>query len=67
LIPGYVIIKPGFPECIDDFGVLWFEDAVAGSANWVVADNAADASITARPATIPRDKYVLLATAASSI
>jgi hypothetical protein len=117
-----VIIKPGFPECIDDFGVLWFEDVVAGSANWVVADNAADAitkelkwglgrglavttsaareskhltldllvgrphakvgvpalpspmgvtskaaSITARPATIPRDQYVLLATAASSI
>lgn len=45
LIPGYVIIKPDFPECIDDFGFLWFEDeaVVAGSANWVVAGNAADA------------------------
>lgn len=45
VIPGYVIIKPDFPECIDDFGYLWFEDeaVVAGSANWVVAGNAAEA------------------------
>ena len=45
VIPGYVIIKPDFPECIDDFGFLWFEDeaVVAGSANWVVAANAANA------------------------
>jgi len=47
VIPGYVIIKPDLPECIDDFGFLWFEDeaVVAGSASWVVAGNAAD-SIT---------------------
>ena len=45
VIPGYIIIKPDFPECIDDFGFLWFEDeaVVAGSASWVVAGNAADA------------------------
>jgi endoglucanase len=45
VIPGYVIIKPDFPECIDDFGFLWFEDeaVVAGSTSWVVAGNAADA------------------------
>ena len=45
LIPGYIIIKPDFPECIDDFGFLWFEDeaVVAGSASWVIAGNAADA------------------------
>jgi hypothetical protein len=45
VIPGYVIIKPDFPECIDDFGFLWFEDeaVVAGSASWVVAGNAANA------------------------
>jgi hypothetical protein len=45
VIPGYVIIKPDFPECIDNFGFLWFEDeaVVAGSANWVVAGNAAEA------------------------
>ena len=50
VIPGYIIIKPDFPECIDDFGFLWFEDeaVVAGSANWVVAGNAADA-ITKEP------------------
>src|SRR6202012_615637 len=43
VIPGYVIINPDFPECIDDFGFLWFEDeaVVAGSASWVVAGNAA--------------------------
>jgi hypothetical protein len=47
VIPGYVIIKPDFPECIDDFGFLWFEDeaVVAGSASWVVAANAANAII----------------------
>jgi hypothetical protein len=45
VIPGYIIIKPDFPECIDNFGFLWFEDeaVVAGSASWVVAGNAADA------------------------
>jgi hypothetical protein len=45
MIPGYIIIKPDFPECIDDFGFLWFEHeaVVAGSASWVVAGNAADA------------------------
>jgi endoglucanase len=47
VIPGYIIIKPDFPECIDDFGFLWFEDeaVVAGSASWVVAGNSADAII----------------------
>ena len=47
VIPGYIIIKPDFPECIDDFGFLWFEDeaVVAGSANWVLAGNAADALV----------------------
>jgi endoglucanase len=47
VIPGYVIIKPDFPECIDDFGFLWFEDeaVVAGSASWVVAGNAAAAVV----------------------
>jgi hypothetical protein len=47
VIPGYTIIKPDFPECIDDFGFLWFEDeaVVAGSASWVVAGNAAEAII----------------------
>lgn len=47
VIPGYIIIKPDFPECIDDFGFLWFEDeaVVAGSASWVVAGNAANAIV----------------------
>ncbi|WP_109486686.1 glycoside hydrolase family 9 protein [Occallatibacter savannae] len=47
VIPGYIVIKPDFPECIDDFGFLWFEDeaVVAGSASWVVAGNAAEALV----------------------
>jgi hypothetical protein len=47
VIPGYIIIKPDFPECIDDFGFLWFEDeaVVAGSASWVVAGNAAESIV----------------------
>jgi endoglucanase len=50
VIPGYIIIKPDFPECIDDFGFLWFEDeaVVAGSASWVVAGNAAAALAAAQ-------------------
>ena len=45
VIPGYIIIRPDFPELIDDFGFLWFEHeaVVAGSASWVVAGNAAAA------------------------
>ncbi len=47
VIPGYIVIKPDFPELIDDFGFLWFEDeaVVAGSASWIVAGNAADALV----------------------
>lgn len=47
VVPGYIIIKPDFPESLDDFGYLWFEHeaVVAGSAAWVVAGNAADALI----------------------
>ncbi len=47
VIPGYIIIKPDFPECIDDYGFLWCEDeaVVAGSASWVVAGNAAEAIV----------------------
>ena len=53
VIPGYIIIKPDFPESIDDFGFLWFEHeaVIAGSASWVVAGNAA-AALT-KPAQAP--------------
>lgn len=49
VVPGYIIIKPDFPESLDDFGFLWFEHeaVVAGSASWVVAGNAA-ATLTQR-------------------
>ena len=47
VIPGYIIIKPDFPECIDDFGFLWFEDeyVIAEAASWVLAANAANALV----------------------
>jgi hypothetical protein len=47
VIPGYIIIKPDFPECIDDFGFLWFEDeyVIDVASKWVLAANAADAIV----------------------
>jgi hypothetical protein len=48
VIPGYIIIKPDFPECIDDFGFLWFEDeyVIDDASRWIVAANAANALVT---------------------
>ncbi|HWA94033.1 MAG TPA: glycoside hydrolase family 9 protein [Terracidiphilus sp.] len=45
MIPGYIIIKPDFPECIDNFGFLWFEDeyTVGAAGEWILAANAAEA------------------------
>ncbi|MGH9527657.1 MAG: hypothetical protein ACRD2F_13345, partial [Terriglobales bacterium] len=47
VIPGYVIIKPDFPECITNFGMLWFEDetTVSDASSWVLAANAAEALV----------------------
>jgi len=47
VIPGYVVIKPDFPECIDDFGFLWFENEyiVGVASKWILAANAADALV----------------------
>ena len=47
VIPGYIVIRPDFPECIDDFGFLWFEDeyVISEAASWVLAANAADAIV----------------------
>ena len=47
MIPGYIIIKPDFPENIDDFGFLWFEDeyVIDVASPWVLAANAADALV----------------------
>ncbi|MGH8294008.1 MAG: glycoside hydrolase family 9 protein [Steroidobacteraceae bacterium] len=47
MIPGYVIIKPDFPECITNFGFLWFEDeyTVDAAATWVLEANAAEAIV----------------------
>lgn len=47
VIPGYIIIKPDFPECIDDFGFLWFESeyVIDVASKWILAANAADALV----------------------
>jgi endoglucanase len=47
MVPGYVVIKPDFPECITNFGFLWFEDeyTVDAAATWVMEANAADAIV----------------------
>jgi hypothetical protein len=42
MIPGYIVIKPDFPECITDFGMLWFEDetTVSAASSWILEANA---------------------------
>ena len=47
MIPGYIVIKPDFPECITDFGMLWNEDetTVSAGSSWVLLANAADAIV----------------------
>ena len=47
MMTGYIIIKPNFPECIADFGFLWFEDeyVIDVASRWVLAANAADALV----------------------
>ena len=45
MIPGYVVIKPDFPETIDDFGFLWFENeyTIGAASKWILAASAANA------------------------
>ncbi len=47
MIPGYIVIKPDFPECIDDFGFLWFENeyVIDVASEWVLDANAANALV----------------------
>jgi hypothetical protein len=41
------VIKPDFPECIDDFGFLWFENeyTISVTSDWILVANAADALV----------------------
>ena len=52
MIPGYVVIKPDFPECITDFGMLWFENetTISAASSWVLEANAAAAMVTQKAA-----------------
>ena len=44
LAPGYVPIAPDFPEALDDFNFLWFENeyTVEVTANWILLTLGAD-------------------------
>jgi len=52
MIPGYIVIKPDFPECITDFGMLWYEDetTVSAASSWVLEANAAAAVVSEKAA-----------------
>lgn len=56
MIPGYVVIHPDFPECITNFGMLWFEDetTVSAASSWVLVANAAEAIVNEKQKTSPR-------------
>ncbi len=43
IVPGYVNIRPDFPEALDDYGFLWFESeyVIDTAAKWVVLANGA--------------------------
>ena len=45
MVPGYVVIKPDFPESVDDFGMLWFEHetTIGAATDWILAAQAAAA------------------------
>jgi endoglucanase len=47
MIPGYIVIKPDFPECITRFGFLWYEDeyTIDAAATWILEANAANALV----------------------
>ena len=52
MIPGYIVIKPDFPECIPDFGMLWYEDetTVSAASSWILEANAAEAIVREKTA-----------------
>jgi len=53
MIPGYVVIKPDFPECMTDFGMLWFEHetTVSAASSWILEANAADSIVREKVGT----------------
>ena len=53
MIPGYIVIKPDFPECITDFGMLWFEDetTIGAATSWILEANAAETLVKQQQGT----------------
>lgn len=47
VIPGYIVIEPDSPECIDDFGFLRRENeyVIPVASKWIQTANAADALV----------------------
>lgn len=56
MIPGYIVIKPDYPECISGFGMLWFEHetTVSAASSWVLLANAAEAIVQQEAASPQR-------------
>ena len=55
MIPGYVVIKPDFPECMSDFAMLWYEHetTVSAASSWVLEANAAEALVREQKSAAP--------------
>lgn len=50
MVPGYIVIGPDFPECITDFGMLWYEDetTIGAATSWILEAHAAAAIVKAK-------------------
>ncbi len=59
MIPGYIVIKPDFPECITDFGMLWYEDetTIGAATSWILEANAAEAIVEQETAAGAESKH----------
>jgi endoglucanase len=59
MIPGYIVIKPDYPECISGYGMLWFEHetTVSAASSWVLLANAAEAIVRQEAAAPQRTGF----------
>jgi hypothetical protein len=55
MVPGYVNVAPDFPEALDDFQYLWFENeyTIGATSKWILLGSAASAITSATyPVTV---------------
>jgi hypothetical protein len=50
LVPGFVIIRPDYPEMIEDWPFLWFENeyVITATSKFILAGNAAEQLVADR-------------------